>query len=438
MVITVDGGTFLGKSSISRIIAKRLGFLHISSGVIYKTIVYNMLNDGANLDSLSTILEYAIDVKNHIFLDNDHVEYNGRDITSLIECNIVYENCPRISHYTEIIDIVTSIIYQCAHEDNLIIDGRETGTRLFPNADFKFFLFSKSDRFANKGKNVSNIDVLKKKNQEDEKNGIVKCPLDADRINIDNYQSKEEVATYILEKILNSVIGSISSDKFDAIIPAKSGSKGCKNKNIKLLNGKPLMAYSIETAKELDIITDIILSTDSLEYAKIGEAYGARIPFLRPARLSKSESTDLDFFKHAIFMLYSESKTLPEYFIHLRPTAPLRSVQLINIAIELIRNDKCATSLRSAHKCDKNPYKMFRIVDGYYAALMDNMTPDDANKPRQFFPDVFIPNGYIDIVKTKYILKYDRLHGDKVIPFETPVVVDIDTDEDFNKLAKTE
>lgn len=434
MVITIDGGTFLGKSSISKIIANRLGFLHISSGVIYKAIVHNMLNDGSKFDNLSTIIKYAIDVKNHILLDNGHVEYNGMDITSLIECDAVYENCPKISHYTEIINIVTSIIYQYAQDDNIVIDGRETGTDLFPNADFKFFLFSQSDRFANKGKNVSNIEVLRKKNEDDEKNGIVKCPLDADKINIDDYQTKEEVASYILDKILNTVISGISSDKFYAIIPARSGSKGCKNKNIKLLNGKPLLAYSIESAKQLNIVSDIILSTDSLEYAKIAKEYGARVPFLRPSRISGSDATDLHFFKHAIFMLYSESKALPEYFVHLRPTAPFRSVQVINSAIEQIRNDKSATSLRSAHKCDKSPYKMFRIVDGYYAALIENMTPDDANKPRQLFPDVFIPNGYIDIVKTNYILRADRLHGDKVIPFETPVVVDIDTDADFNKL----
>ena len=92
-----------------------------------------------------------------------------------------------------------------------------------------------------------------------------------------------------------------------AIIPARSGSKSVPHKNIRLINGKPMLAYSIEHAKESKYINRIILSTDSEEYAAIGREYGAEVPFLRPAEYATDTALDIDVFYHCLSFLTASS-----------------------------------------------------------------------------------------------------------------------------------
>ena len=114
--------------------------------------------------------------------------------------------------------------------------------------------------------------------------------------------------------------------KFGAIIPARSGSKSIKDKNLALLGGYPLIAYSIALAKMTAGVDRVIVSTDSLEYAKIAEKYGAEVPFLRPKALSQDTSTDFDFMSHTVNWFDDNSNNTPDFWIHLRPTTPLRDV----------------------------------------------------------------------------------------------------------------
>ena len=102
-----------------------------------------------------------------------------------------------------------------------------------------------------------------------------------------------------------------------AIIPARSGSKGVKNKNIKLLGDKHLIAFSILAAKKIPEVERIIVSTDSEEYAEISRNYGAEVPFLRPKKFADDNSTDLDVFSHIIEWFNKKSSPIPELFIHL-------------------------------------------------------------------------------------------------------------------------
>jgi len=88
-----------------------------------------------------------------------------------------------------------------------------------------------------------------------------------------------------------------------ALIPARSGSKGIKNKNIVKINNKELIGYTIDLAKKIKLINKIIISTDSKKIKKIAEKFGAIVPFLRPKKFSKDNSTDLDVFKHYLFWL---------------------------------------------------------------------------------------------------------------------------------------
>ena len=101
-----------------------------------------------------------------------------------------------------------------------------------------------------------------------------------------------------------------------AIIPARSGSKGVPDKNIKLLAGKPLIAYSIASAQLTDNIQRVIVSTDSERYAEIASEYGAETPFLRPAELSVDSSTDYDVLKHTLDWLQVNEGFQPEYLVY--------------------------------------------------------------------------------------------------------------------------
>ena len=231
-------------------------------------------------------------------------------------------------------------------------------------------------------------------------------------------------------------MGEIQKSLVYAIVPARSGSKGVKDKNIRLLSWHPMIAYSIVAAKLTPGIQRVIVSTDSAQYAEIAKKYGADVPFLRPETISGSDATDLEFMQHAIDWLERNEGTLPEYWVHLRPTTPLRDPQVIQRALDCMMADETSDSLRSAHPVEACPFKWFwKSDDGYYQTL-NGISLDEANGPRQKFPQVFIPNGYVDILKTKYIMEHHLVHGKRMIAFESPKTIDVDHASDFSQLEQ--
>lgn len=221
-----------------------------------------------------------------------------------------------------------------------------------------------------------------------------------------------------------------------AIIPARSGSKGVPEKNIKLLGGVPLFAFSIIAAKMMPSVSRVIVSTDSAEYGEIAKSFGAEVPFLRPMDISGDKSTDYELFLHALNWFKENENILPEFLLHLRPTTPLRDPIIMEEAVKLfLENVERATSLRSGHIAPESPYKWFLKDDNnFFKGLRDDLTPEKVNLPRQSFPQVYIPDGYIDILKSHVILNSGTLHGDKMLVFESPFCVEVDTNDDFEYL----
>jgi N-acylneuraminate cytidylyltransferase len=217
-----------------------------------------------------------------------------------------------------------------------------------------------------------------------------------------------------------------------ALIPARSGSKGIPHKNIKLLGGHPLIEWSIVACKAAASIDTVLVSTDSEEYAQLSRKMGAEAPFLRPAEIAGDRSTDYDFIKHALDW-FSQNGGEPEYIVHVRPTTPFRDPVLIDQAISAFINHSQATSLRSVHPMSESAYKTFEIApDGQLKRVACESTElDVANNPRQQFPTTYIANGYVDVLATAFIRKTQLIHGDHVLPFITPVVAEVDTNEDF-------
>lgn len=218
-----------------------------------------------------------------------------------------------------------------------------------------------------------------------------------------------------------------------AIIPARAGSKTIFDKNIISLNGHPLIAYSIAAAKLSTLIDRIIVSTDSEKYAEIAKRYGAEVPFIRPTEFATDNSTDRDFLLHAIKWLEINENKSPEYWVHLRPTTPLRDPKIVDTAIQLFMNDTQSTSLRSGHKAPESPLKWFiRDQDGNFKSLLsDGSGIESHNLPKEEFDDIFIPNGYVDILKKSIMDNENEVHGKKIFGFESPICSEIDSPEEF-------
>ena len=125
-----------------------------------------------------------------------------------------------------------------------------------------------------------------------------------------------------------------------AIIPARSGSKGLKDKNITKFLGKPLLEHSINFAKKLKFIDKIILSTDSKKYKKIGLKSGAEVPFLRSKEASKSDSMEEDVLEDIRKKLIKIKEKLPDHILWLRPTCPLRDVKIYHKAYKKFKTEK--------------------------------------------------------------------------------------------------
>ena len=218
-----------------------------------------------------------------------------------------------------------------------------------------------------------------------------------------------------------------------AIIPARGGSKGIPGKNIASLLDHPLIAYSIAASLRSRIITRTIVTTDSEEIAEVARRYGAEVPFMRPAELSTDTASDRDFLIHALGWLAEHENVRPNYIVHLRPTTPLREPEVIDSAIQLLRDTPSASSLRSAHLASKTPYKWFEMdTSGYFKGIRQNdPRPEYYNLPRQCFPPVYDPNGYVDVLRVSQLLKSNSVHGDTILGFITPFCHELDSPDDL-------
>ena len=232
------------------------------------------------------------------------------------------------------------------------------------------------------------------------------------------------------------------------LIPARSGSKGILDKNIKILNGKPLIAHSIDQAKETKYYKNnqmrIVVTTDSEKYANIAKEYGAEIPVLRPSEISQDLSTDFEFMKHMIDYLKENENYNPDMILQLRPTQPIRKIEDINKCLDLfIENYQNYDSLRTIVPYDKSPFKMYEVKNNILTPLFKTLTINETNiiepynQCRQLLPQTYLHNGYIDILKP-YLLNDNKISGDKIYPYvmNKEDTIDIDTLEDWNKCIK--
>ncbi len=215
---------------------------------------------------------------------------------------------------------------------------------------------------------------------------------------------------------------------------ARGGSKSIPKKNIKLLDGKPLIVHTIAKAKAAKYIDRLILSTDDAEIAAVAKKYGCEVPFIRPAGLAEDHTPDYPVVAHAIEWLYKNENWQPEIIVHLRPTGPLRTSWQIDKGIELLGLNRQADSVRSVNEPNKPPYKMWTIRGKYMKPMFGSIpgVKEPFNAPRQILPKVYETNANLGVVWLKTIKRKKTIIGSKVLPLViNEAVVDIDTEHDF-------
>lgn len=220
-----------------------------------------------------------------------------------------------------------------------------------------------------------------------------------------------------------------------AVVPARGGSKSIPGKNIKRLAGHPLLAYSIAAAARSRWVARVIVSTDDPEIAEIAQRYGAEVPFMRPKHLAEDHVRDLPVFQHVLQWFHAHEGSLPEIWVQLRPTSPLRPPDMVDAAVMMLEQDRNADSVRSVVKARQTPYKMWCIEEGRLRPLLSSERDlvESYNMPRQELPTVYWQTGHIDVFRTRTIREKTSLTGDRVVPYLVPdaFCVDIDTEDDW-------
>lgn len=214
-----------------------------------------------------------------------------------------------------------------------------------------------------------------------------------------------------------------------AIIPARSGSKGLKNKNIKELNGKPLIAYTIEAAIESGSFDKVFVSTDSQQYADIAMEYGADASFLRSSQNSSDTAGSWDVVREVMDVLRGKGEEYDEIML-LQSTSPLRNSEDIVNAVNLLR-EKNGNAVVSLTECDHSPIWCNTLPE---SGIMDNFDREEYKDiPRQALPTYYRYNGaiYLVTVEELYNIEHMLEHGCYAYIMPQSRSIDIDTALDF-------
>lgn len=213
-----------------------------------------------------------------------------------------------------------------------------------------------------------------------------------------------------------------------AIIPARSGSKGLQDKNIRLLSGKPLLAYTIEAAIRSERFEEIMVSTDSEQYARIAEEYGATVPFLRSALNAGDMAASWDVVRE-VLRNYTELGSIFETIALLQPTSPLRGSKEIMESYQLFEEKK-ANSVVAVCEVDHSPLLCNTLKDDL---SMENFILQDVFcKPRQQLPKYYRVNGALYIVKVKDACDVFDLYDEKSYAYVMSREKSIDIDTEFD------
>jgi CMP-N,N'-diacetyllegionaminic acid synthase len=205
-----------------------------------------------------------------------------------------------------------------------------------------------------------------------------------------------------------------------ALIPARAGSKRVLHKNVRTLGGHPLLAYTVAAASASNVFARVIVSTDSDEYARIAQHYGAEVPFLRPAEYAGDLSPDIEWVAFTLAALADRGERYDSFSI-LRPTSPFRQAETIQRAFRQFLEDPAADSLRAVEKCRQHPGKMWIVRGKRMTPVLpfSNATQPWHSSQYQALPEVYVQNASLEIAWCRVVTEGRTIAGDVVSPFFT-------------------
>jgi CMP-N,N'-diacetyllegionaminic acid synthase len=219
------------------------------------------------------------------------------------------------------------------------------------------------------------------------------------------------------------------------IVPARGGSRGVPGKNIKLLGGRPLLAYTVDVARVSGVVDRLILSTDAEDIAHVGRTLGVEVPFMRPAALGRDDSPMLPVVRHAIDTL-GEGGWDPEVVVVLQPTSPLRRPEHIRNAVEMLRVTN-ADSVVTVVELPRHisPDYLMRIHDG---RLVPFLAEGARITRRQDARPAFVRDGTVYACWSRTICEQNSLYGADCRPLIVPASesLSIDSDVDWKEAER--
>jgi N-acylneuraminate cytidylyltransferase len=218
-----------------------------------------------------------------------------------------------------------------------------------------------------------------------------------------------------------------------AFIPARVGSKRVPGKNVRVLGGHPMIAYTIGPALESKVFDAVIVSTDSEEIAAIARHYGAEVPFLRPAAMASDTSPDIEWLEYTIGELSARGRHW-DCFSLLRPTSPFRTAATIRRAWATFSVQQGADSLRAVELCTQHPGKMWVVRGERMYPLLPFGNGDQPwhSTPYQALPQVYVQNASLEIAWTRVVGERRTIAGDVVVPFRTEGYEGFDINDTFD------
>jgi CMP-N-acetylneuraminic acid synthetase len=214
------------------------------------------------------------------------------------------------------------------------------------------------------------------------------------------------------------------------LIPARGGSKGLPGKNIRPFLGKPLIARTIDAARDSKLAGRIVVSTDDAEIARVSQQSGAEVPFLRPEEIASDASPVLAAALHALDWFDTHQGWKPDWLLLLQPTSPLRCSDDIRRAFELVQSSD-ADAVVAVSETKSHPFWVKTLdSSGYLRPFVDGQT---APARRQDLPPAFALNGLLYLVRVSTLREESAFCPQKTLPLVIPSArsFDIDSEEDF-------
>jgi CMP-N-acetylneuraminic acid synthetase len=218
-----------------------------------------------------------------------------------------------------------------------------------------------------------------------------------------------------------------------AFVPARQGSKRVPGKNIRILRGYPVVAYTIAPAVESGVFDTVIVSTDSEEIATIARHYGAEVPFLRPGAFAGDTSPDIEWLEYTLAELRRQGRTWDAFSI-LRPTSPFRTAETIRRAWSRFTAQEGVDSLRAVEKCAQHPGKMWIVRGERMFPLLPFGLPEQPwhSTPYQALPTVYVQNASLEIAWTRVVTERRTIAGDVIVPFFTEAYEGFDINDEYD------